>query len=953
MSWFLRALRDDDSAAEAASEGSPRSRSGGAQGAPAKRGGERRGMRDDITELKDTFTKHVFSFSSLLGELGGFEANQRIGEGGGGGRGGERGERDDTWTGELRGSKESSSFARSARDGGVEEQETNDGAEYTTTLVERHPSQRERQGLLSPSMTKEEEGEEEEKEELSFKGDWGWGAADTGENRDFERATTTAKEEDENEGERERWRDGEGGGRSRESGVVHSPSASSSPATTLRSLSASMSSGGGGERETRGGLSHSLSSSPSFPPRSSSMAAAYSGKFSGFRSDLAELKGTVSSGISKISQISKISKMSSVSSVLRVVTGEDLVKKPYVAGATGGRRGEEVEGDGRGGGERRGAEVAMAAPVDDDSLADRFDGISKKDKDGASSSHRMKSSGKVVDDDVAAAPSSTSAVVSAAGGGSLRLAHDDGEPGRSNKRAVTDLRSGGEEAAAASTSVLEVGAGRPGGGGTVDTWDLRKDAGPLLDGAKRDIHAFTDTLTSGLTKFLSSSMLHFGTDQDEGGRERATGRRHADDDEDEDDDDEDEEEEEEEVIGVTDEVVTFANNIGMHPETWLDFPLEEDPDSSTFELSPAQERHIKALEYECPRLVALRMELCSNYMTESHFWKIYFVLLHSRLSEREAALLSTPQVVEARLRLIEALKNKKNKLAEEQRVFEAKRRGAGFSSMGSCREDSRTKEVMTPDPKAQDAAVFENLEGLQRVASLSDQPRMQETSRQLPVGLVVKAELVREEPPPKKQDVEKEINEECVRVAEERKTGVSATVGTGKEVMAKQPTFSPAAPKKNSALTLLDDAEVDEWLEEEGKHISSIDGGTPAAEDDEDVSFSDLEDEEEDDRALVPQPSVPLALEAGERAALPTGGLNLGTRPGVVEQGYSKGQKPGDVGWVQLKAASGREERAAKGGEDASVATSQTEDDDSPSSRQPSESSDWMTVDVDDAHSGP
>ena len=33
------------------------------------------------------------------------------------------------------------------------------------------------------------------------------------------------------------------------------------------------------------------------------------------------------------------------------------------------------------------------------------------------------------------------------------------------------------------------------------------------------------------------------------------------------------------AIGVTEEVVTFARNIAMHPETWLDFPLPHDEDS--------------------------------------------------------------------------------------------------------------------------------------------------------------------------------------------------------------------------------------------------------------------------------------------------------------------------------------------------------------------------------------
>lgn len=63
----------------------------------------------------------------------------------------------------------------------------------------------------------------------------------------------------------------------------------------------------------------------------------------------------------------------------------------------------------------------------------------------------------------------------------------------------------------------------------------------------------------------------------------------------EDEEQEEEEEEEEELeevgtsgyagfdaIGITDEVLAFARNISMHPETWLDFPLlpdEDEPDS--------------------------------------------------------------------------------------------------------------------------------------------------------------------------------------------------------------------------------------------------------------------------------------------------------------------------------------------------------------------------------------
>lgn len=41
---------------------------------------------------------------------------------------------------------------------------------------------------------------------------------------------------------------------------------------------------------------------------------------------------------------------------------------------------------------------------------------------------------------------------------------------------------------------------------------------------------------------------------------------------------EEEEELEEYAVGITEEVLAFARNIAMHPETWLDFPLDEEDD---------------------------------------------------------------------------------------------------------------------------------------------------------------------------------------------------------------------------------------------------------------------------------------------------------------------------------------------------------------------------------------
>ncbi|KAL6843613.1 hypothetical protein ACP4OV_026675 [Aristida adscensionis] len=133
---------------------------------------------------------------------------------------------------------------------------------------------------------------------------------------------------------------------------------------------------------------------------------------------------------------------------------------------------------------------------------------------------------------------------------------------------------------------------------------------------------------------------------------------------------EEEVEEDWDVIGITEEVLAFATNIARHPETWLDFPLlpddeESDGPFSYFDMSDAQQEHALAIEHLAPRLAALRIELCPIHMSEECFWKIYFVLLHPRLNKHDAELLSTPQIVEARAMLMQQLQYQ-SKLETEQ-----------------------------------------------------------------------------------------------------------------------------------------------------------------------------------------------------------------------------------------------------------------------------------------------
>ncbi|CAL9245043.1 unnamed protein product, partial [Arabidopsis halleri] len=121
------------------------------------------------------------------------------------------------------------------------------------------------------------------------------------------------------------------------------------------------------------------------------------------------------------------------------------------------------------------------------------------------------------------------------------------------------------------------------------------------------------------------------------------------------------------AIGVTEELVAFAKDLAMHPETWLDFPLPDEDDDTfdDFELADAQYEHALAVERLAPSLASLRIELCPEYMSENCFWRIYFLLVHPKLSEDDALILSTPQVLEARAMLSHELQ-KRSKLPVEE-----------------------------------------------------------------------------------------------------------------------------------------------------------------------------------------------------------------------------------------------------------------------------------------------
>ncbi|PIA29470.1 hypothetical protein AQUCO_06000075v1 [Aquilegia coerulea] len=263
------------------------------------------------------------------------------------------------------------------------------------------------------------------------------------------------------------------------------------------------------------------------------------------------------------------------------------------------------------------------------------------------------------------------------------------------------------------------------------------------------------------------------------------------------------------AVGVTKEVLAFARNIAMHPETWLDFPLADDEDSDDFDMSDAQQEHALAVERLAPRLAALRIELCPGYMSEGCFWKIYFVLLHPRLNKHDAELLSTPQIVEARAMLTQDLQNR-TKTQETSFPRDSPR---------SLQEDHYTSLTYVPSENTP----------LKTFVCDTSRPTDVETEKHP----IVSTEM---------QMIDKSVVDE------------EPVAQKNKDILV------------SSSSKFLDqkyEEDGDDWLEDEGSEIMGTFTGTnvPLG-DDEDVSFSDLEDD--DDK------SVPTSLKAVAHSSNPS-----------------------------------------------------------------------------------
>ncbi|KAE8707677.1 hypothetical protein F3Y22_tig00110377pilonHSYRG00042 [Hibiscus syriacus] len=303
--------------------------------------------------------------------------------------------------------------------------------------------------------------------------------------------------------------------------------------------------------------------------------------------------------------------------------------------------------------------------------------------------------------------------------------------------------------------------------------DLSEIGGKFKSGIS---HLSSNINVSEFTK-IASNFLQFGSEED-GPEKHAIGY----------------------AVGVTEEVVAFARDMAMHPETWLDFPIPDDGDFDDFDMSDEQQEHALAVERLTPSLAALRIELCPGYMSEGCFWKIYFVLLLPRLNKHDAELLSTPQIVEARAVLMQGI----------QHLAKAKTAEDHPESVTSIIEaDLRHEESLSVPYSAQSKSVpFKESET--EVATTS-----------------VAVEIPTEKHPVLSTEVQ--VIDKSVIEEEPIKEAKHQHLTSGSSVV--------------SIEKYEDDA--DDWLKEETSEAVGTSATTVPLDNDEDVSFSDLEDDDD------------------------------------------------------------------------------------------------------------
>ncbi|KAJ6399880.1 hypothetical protein OIU84_015521 [Salix udensis] len=340
-----------------------------------------------------------------------------------------------------------------------------------------------------------------------------------------------------------------------------------------------------------------------------------------------------------------------------------------------------------------------------------------------------------------------------------------------------------------------------------------EDDAALIDGIRSDFAEIGGRFKSGISKLssnktvseftkIASNLLQLGSESDE--IETTVSAAAS-------------------AVGVTEEVVGFARDVAMHPETWLDFPLPDVQAFEDFDMSDAQQEHALAVEHLAPRLAALRIELCPGYMSEGCFWKIYFVLLHPRLSKHDAELLSTPQIVEARAMLSHELQNKTKAKSTPDWS------GVGTFNVKDT-ADLPHEESLTVPSRAKSESVPITTSGMEAVSP------------------TLAAETFDNEAAPSIVSVESETKKHPVESTQMQI--IDKSVVEERKVDQTKHQHSPSSSSSGVLEEKFDD-DGDDWLKDDSSEMIGVSGPSMPLGNDEDVSFSDLEEDDGDEPASV------------------------------------------------------------------------------------------------------
>nr|CAB3490041.1 unnamed protein product [Digitaria exilis]CAB3490059.1 unnamed protein product [Digitaria exilis] len=273
-----------------------------------------------------------------------------------------------------------------------------------------------------------------------------------------------------------------------------------------------------------------------------------------------------------------------------------------------------------------------------------------------------------------------------------------------------------------------------------------------------------------------------------------------------------------------------------------------------FDLTDAQQDHALAVESVAPELADLRIELCPSHMSESCFWKIYFVLLHPKLGKEDAEILSTPQILEARGKLSHDL--------QYQTKLQSSNEDTIPVPLSNVDDALASPVEVLGEVKSQDGSVmatsFSNIDyGILQPNSqeflsadaVSDAEAVSsdKISSSVPVQLVPVLKDTTVVSPATVEEITRDLATKDAAAEQSMQMSEIALVDNSppKDDQQKQPPLAHVSKQSrvDSKKTYHDEDEDDgdEWLEEE---TGGPENTTIPIVDDEDVSFSDLEDDE-------------------------------------------------------------------------------------------------------------